>query len=441
MTELIEFFEKFFENLGCKIQKQNLCLIISDVPANFEKFSGKKSPYYFSFNSEIAGYELINNNHYLIKSMKEFLEGRGETTLLKMNIQFDPKEEIPKLIPFRNCTIKSASKTSKNDFIFRFSFASNFQYLNDREQIINHLYIKNGEIINFDESIPLIEGSKKEISEISIDQEYEVAKLKLKELIEPKVKELSQKLSEQLNKEILRIKEHYKNRLDEINQQKESLMRQTKESDDEKKKKLEKMIQKLEEEDHSTIEEQSFIDGEKKKHGLSIKNKLINASVIYFPILNINLMLESGKTNRIIQMAYDSRKKELLPLFCSTCNSKLDEIILCASGHLTCRNCGEKCAICDGIFCKSCSQLECNYCKRKICPQCAETCSSCKKTFCKNHISPFDSGRRLCQNCMKKCNKCGKVIEPELARIAGHQFCLKCSNEENRKNFMKDVFG
>lgn len=441
MAGLIEFFEKFFESLGCKIQKRDFCLIVEDVPANFEKFSGKKSPYYFSFESETAGYELINANHYLIKSMKEFLEGRGETTLLKMDVQFAPKEEIPKLIPFRNCTIKNISKTSKNDFIFRFSFASIFQYLNDREQIINHLYIKNGEIINFDESIPLSEGNKKEISDISIDKEYETAKLKLKGLIEPKVKEISQKLNEQLDKEISRIKEHYKNRLGEINQQKELLNRQIKESNGEKKKKFEKMLQKIEEENLSSAEEQTFIDGEKKKHGLSIKNKLINASVIYFPILNLNLMLESGKANRIIQMEYDSLKKELLPLFCSTCNSKLDEIILCSSGHLTCKNCGDKCVVCDGVFCKSCSQFKCNYCERKICSQCANVCASCKKTFCKNHLYPFDAGRKLCHNCMKKCDRCGKIIEPELARIAGHKFCLKCSNKENRMNIMKNVFG
>lgn len=440
MTELIDFFEKFFENLECAIQRENGCLLISNVPAGFEKFSGKKSPYYFSFSDKKEGYEFVDSGHYFIKMIKEFLDGRGETTLLKMNAEFDPKEELPKLIQFRNCKIKSVTKIVQNDFIFRFSFASIFQYLNEKEQLINHIYLKDSEEINFNENAHLSEGNKKELKEINVEENYETAKIKLKKLIEWRVSEISRKLNEQLNKEISRIKEHYKNRLDEINQQKEILVRQIKDSDGEKKKKIEKMLQKIEEENPQLAEEQALIDGEKKKHSLSIKNKLINASVIYFPIFDMNLMLESGKTNRIINLKYDSLEKEISSLFCSSCNSKLDEIILCSSGHLTCRNCGDKCEICGGIFCKSCPQNECSYCRRKICVHCAEVCDSCKKTFCRNHIH-LVGRKKLCHGCMQKCNKCGEIIgQDEIKKIDGKTFCARCFNQKNRKQFMKSIF-
>lgn len=441
MKELIEFFEKFFESLGCKIQKNNFGLIISEVPANFEKFSGKKSPYYFCFDSETEGYELINPTHYLVKSMKEFLEGRGETTLLKLDVQFDAKEEIPKMIPFRNCKIKNVSKSHKNDFVFRFSFSSIFQYLNEKEQVINNIYVQNGKVINFDESLILSDGNKREIGEVNTNKEYEIAKEKLKELIKPKVSEVSQKLNEQLQKEISRIKIHYKNNLNENNQQKELLMKQIEESTGEKKKRFKKMLQKLVEENPTTAEENLLIEGETKKHGLSIKNKLINVSVIYFPIFDFNLMLNSGKTDKIIGMSYNSLNKEILPLFCSTCNAKLDEIILCSSGHLTCRNCGEKCDMCGGIFCKSCSQTKCNFCGRKLCSNCVEVCPSCKKTFCSHDVYSFDnSGRKMCRKCMKKCSKCGIIISPgELKEVGGNPICSKCYNQENRKKFLRGL--
>jgi len=441
MKELIEFFEKFFGSLGCEVQKRESCLIISNVPANFEKFCGKKSPYYLSFESEVENYELINPTHYLIKSMKEFLEGRGETTLLKLDVVFDAKEELPKMIPFRNCKIKSVSKSSKNDFVFRFSFSSVFQYLNDKEQVINNIYVRNGEVINFDAGLVLSEGNKREIHEVETDKEYEIVKEKLKELIKPKIAEVSLKLNEKLQKEISRIKIHYKNHLEENKGQRETLMKQISDSTGEKRKKFEKMLEKLMEENLSSSEEKTLTENETRKHGLSIKNKLINVSVIYFPIFNFNLMLSSGKTDKIIGINYDSLKKEILPLFCSTCNKELNEIILCSSGHLTCRNCGEKCDMCDGIFCKSCNQAKCNFCGRKLCSDCVEVCASCRKTFCSHDVYPFDNSRRkMCRKCMKKCAKCGEIILPgELREMNGKEVCSKCYNKESRKMFMKDL--
>lgn len=441
MTELIDFFEKFFVSIGCEIKRENLCLEVSNVPSAFEKFAGKKSPYCFCFESEMNGYELITPTHYLVKLMKEFLEGRGETTLLKVDVQFDAKEEIPKMIPFRNCKIKSVSKTHVNDFVFRFSFSTTFQYLNDKEQLINNIYVWNNEVIDFDEELVLVEGNKREIHEVNTSKEYEIAREKLKELVKPKTEELSDKLSEQLQAEMSRIREHYANRLSEHNQQRELLVKQREEATGEKKKKIEKMIQKLDEEMPGESEEKVLIDSEKKKHGLSIKNKLINVSVIYFPVFTFNLMLSTGKTDRIIGIDYDSLKKEIKPLFCSTCNDKLDEIILCSSGHLTCRNCGDKCDMCGGVFCKSCNQSKCSFCGRSLCSNCVEVCASCKKTFCAHDVQTFDnSGRKMCRKCLKKCAKCGEVIEPgALREMNGKEVCSKCYNAENRKKFLRGL--
>lgn len=446
-----EFFEKFFGNLGCKLVSEEDCLVISDVPASFEKFSGKKSPYYLCFGqnpvSEI--YEKINSNHYLVKSMKEFLEGHGETTLLKLEVQFEPKEEIPNLIPFRNCKIKSVSKTSRNDFVLRFSFGTVFQYLNDKEQIINNIYIRNGDVIDFDGDLSFTEGNKRDLKEINTQNEYELAKTKLRELINPKLEELSSRLNEKLKKEISRIESHYKNNLDEIKQQREMLIKQVEECDDstdgiDKKKKFEKMLEKIKDENSEnklSQEEKTLIDHEIRKHGLSVKNKLINVSVIYFPIYNVSFVVNAGN-DKMLNVEYDSLKKKINPLFCASCKCELDEIIVCSSGHLTCRNCGSKCEFCEGISCKSCAELKCSFCGRRLCSACADTCSFCKNVFCKDHLNSVPgSNKKLCRNCTQRCSKCSVIVEPNsMRKIDGRIFCMKCYNKEVGKKILEGVF-
>lgn len=445
MDNLKDFLSKFFRNLGCGIDESEDSLIISNIPASFEKFSGKKGPYLFCFNHSLENHELINSNHYLIGSIKDFLDGRGETTLLKLDVNFDPKKELNNIIPLKNCEIKSFSKSYDNQFLFKFSFATMFQYLNEREQVINNVYVRNGEIINFDESCKLLEGNKRDLKEIVFDKEYELAKMRLKEITLIKKESLSLKLNDLLEKEISRIKLHYKNNSDELKIQRDSLIHQAENSEGDKLKKIEKMISKFDEEfslKNFEDEEKTFIEHEFKKHTLSIKNKLLNVSVIYFPVYKINLVLNSGKDNRMIQIDYDSVLKDISPLFCLSCKKQVDEIILCSSGHITCRDCGDRCEVCDGINCKICQDKVCRFCNKKICSGCAEICEGCKEYFCKNHAFPINnSGKKLCRNCIKRCHDCGLMIEPGFSKkIAENFYCLKCFNIEKSKRILDDVF-
>ncbi len=443
--KLKDFFVKFFKSLGCEVTDNGETLSISNVPANFEKFSGKKSPYLFSFDKEIPGFEPVNPSHYMIKSMKEFLEGRGETTLLKLDTTFDPKLEIPELIPFRNCEVKNSSTNVRNEIFFRFSFATIFQYLNNRDQIMTNIYIKDGKLFNFDESRSLIEGNKRDIKQTDFNNEYEVAKAELQSLIRPKTQELTVKLKELLNKEISRIQSHYKNQLGEILTQRDTLVKQISESEDEKKLKLEKALTKLNEENSlegSESEEKMLINHEIKKHGLAIKNKLVNASIIYYPVYLANLILKSGKEGKMVSFEYDSLNKKLSDQFCASCKAKLDEIIICASGHLTCRNCGDRCEVCEGVFCKSCSEKVCDFCNKKICSSCEVVCARCNKTFCVNHAHDVKgSTKKFCRDCMQRCSLCREVLDPSSEyKLNNRVFCLKCYNKEKGKGILEGVF-
>jgi hypothetical protein len=407
MNELINFFVKFFKSIGCEVKQNENTLEISNIPPNFEKFSGKRGPYLLSFGEEKEDYEPVSSNHYLIKTIREFLEGRGETTLLKINFGIDFKEEIPKRIPFLNSEIKNISKAVKNKFIFKFSFATTFQYLNEKETCINHLFVLDGNVINFDEKLELIEGNKRDFQEVEAYEEYALAKDELKKIMSPKTEELKFKLGRQLNNEILRIKQHYENNRKETEEKEKSLKKQieSNKNDSEKMKRLTKMIENLKEENNKKKmeeEEEEFIQREIKKHGLKIDSKLINTTIIYFPVYNLNLTLEVEKNNyKMIELSYNPLKKEVSPIYCKSCVNEVKEIILCSSGHITCRNCGEKCASCGSIYCKSCQIKKCAECERTLCTKCQNVCEVCGKVFCDFHITK--NGRsRICKNCEKK---------------------------------------
>ena len=407
MNELIDFYGRFFKSIGCEVQQKENELVISNIPQSFEKFSGKRGPYFFSFDRERTGYEYVSTTHYLIKTIKEFLEGRGETTLLRIDFGLDFKEEIPKKIPFLNSTIRSVNKTATNHFIFKFSFATTFQYLNEKEVIINHIYVSDNKVVNFDESLALKDGNKREVPEINADVEYMLAKDELKKIISPKTEDIKKKLGEQLNEEISRINQLYQNNIAEVEEQEKSLNRQIEanKDDSEKRKRIEKMLENLHEENNKKKikdEEEEFIQKEIKKHGLKIDTKLVNTTVIYFPVYNLNLTLEIEKGNlKIIELGYNPLEKSISPVHCKSCGKEVKEIILCSSGHITCRDCGEKCSSCDSIYCKSCQTKKCEECGRILCSHCWNRCEICGKTFCDYHISKVN-GQKICKSCERK---------------------------------------
>ena len=96
------FCLRFFEKLGAEIKFLSGYYVINKVPESFEKFFGKQSPYFFAlsggnFPKEV---EIINQGNHLIKSINGFLEGSGETTLVKLNIDVDPVSELEKRFNF-----------------------------------------------------------------------------------------------------------------------------------------------------------------------------------------------------------------------------------------------------------------------------------------------------------------------------------------------------
>lgn len=459
--KLRNFFYKFFSNLGCNVTMTpcSTGIDVEKVPESFEKFVGKKSPYFFSFQEPIQGYEFIDNNHYIIKSIQEYLENRGETTLLEILIEIDPKILIPKKFSLKNSEVANFTKKVHYKFINRFSFLTEFQYLNETKKLLNSIFVKEGEIIDFDlEKYNVSSGNKRHLKEPSIEKDYNLSKQELQKRTQIKTQEIAEDLNKKLEFEIKRIKDHYEKIFQEHKEeflklnQEISQLEQKKQlsnfNDTEINLKLNKLRSNLLElENDEGIkklkqEEEFFIQDETKKHSLNIKNKLINTTIISFPVFEFDIFLKNFKSGRIIKIFYDSLCETFSKLDCDVCKENLNDLIICSGGHLVCKNCVKTCPSCKEIFCEKCNSHKCNLCKENVCSKCVVRCKDCGSFVCKLHsFVAEDTGQTLCGNCLSKCFRCEKIFSSSFIKpYNGREICLRCYNKESQEEKLKKIF-
>lgn len=446
--DIKKFTESFFTNLKSSLSWQGNILVVDKVPKEFESFCGKKAPYYFAFdrlacpiNQDV---EIMDKGSVFIKAMSSFLENRAQTTLLKLDF---PKLDLS-LLKLKNCKIMKSSLKEENKFIFRFTFNTTLQYLNEKEQLINSIFVSDSPTEFSLEGLPVIEGKKSEVSIPDIKEKYEMARKKVRELINPKVEEISNQLQQKLSAEILRIKSHYQHQFLEIDTElkknKEQLaeLEAGKTSGDIKNipariNKLKEQIEELEKkkrlEDSGdgpiAKEEKFFLTDEDHKHSLNLDNKLLNTTIIYSPLFHYSIMLKSEEAGRQIELIFDPLKKQANDFFCEACNKNLEEIYLCSSGHITCAKCQEKCRECGKDYCTLCLDKTCDYCGKKTCRKCSFRCAKCGKNYCKTHTKKTLEGKQSCISCTKSCSSCGQASDYLRKCTCGASFCSKCSDK------------
>lgn len=455
MENIKKFTENFFSSLKSEISWRGNTLYVANVPEKFEKFFGKKSPYEIVFEeSELSGNrELINKGSYLLKCMSSYLENKGKTTLLKINFKLekDLNSELKNLFNLMNSDTAEISKKIRNKLFVRFTFQTNFRFLNRVEKSINQIFIHDGKVVKGDlDSYDICEGDSKDIETSEIKEDYEIAKKEISERLTKKTKEVSDFLKANLLDEIKRIETHFKQCTSEIsdsikqNQDKIQALRNEinknpseKGNLDEKIAKLEEAIKKLK--DSSKLEDfererESEIKSEKIKNSLNIENKLINTTIIYYPVIVFSVFIKNSSSARVFELSYNPLIDEWSKLVCESCGEKIENIFLCSSGHLSCNNCFNSCPSCNKGFCEKCLTKVCNICERKVCKDCIIRCSSCGKSVCKNHSAEDEmSGKISCTNCLEKCPNCHEYKNPKYFRKSlkkNIKICEKCSIKE-----------
>lgn len=456
--EIKEFVQAFFNNLKAEMSWEGQTLVINKVPASFEDFLGKKAPYTLVFEAGVdTNAELMTKGSFLLKAMTSYLENKGQTTLIKLDFDRDYKEEFKKYLKLKNSEIYSINKVPVYQNIVRFSFLTVLQYLNEKEQLMNTIYTQNGEVISFNlEKYKQLEGKKEELTKKEIKADYETAKEELKKILQNKIKETSVMLSKKLSKERKRITDHYHTQLTEIessiSKYKEQIINLEKQAlkiDNTEKQAVLTKIEKLKEtikvieqsgkKDKIDQEEKFFINDEIHKHSLDVNNKLMNMTIIYYPVFNFTLFFKNADSARQLELVYDPLQDKLnKPITCDACSREITEISLCSSGHLNCTNCIEKCNSCYKLLCKKCTKKECQFCSRDLCRNCSDKCSICFKLVCKSHLrNNYATGNPACVNCLQKCSLCNEFSDNNHIKknTLGENICTKCL----RLNSLKKV--
>jgi hypothetical protein len=460
-NQIEEFTIQFFNNLKCFISKKENITTIENVPKSFEELFGKTAPYHLSFSTQNKNTEFVGKGSPLLSAITKFLEKAGKTTLLKIDFSIDPIKEIKKTISLKNCEIENLTRKHKNNFFSRFTFMTTFRHLNDSEQIINEIYVHDGEIVKGDlDGYTVIEGKKDEVSEKKIEQDYKIAHNFLKEILNEKTSQIKKVLESKIENEIKRIRTHYENILGELGgdlsgtikkiQENELSLRTADETETATLKtrldRLRKSLLKMGNDDSRDriLKEQEFtIKDAMHKYSLNIDNKLINTTLIYYPIFHFNLFLKGDSSSRFVEMNYNPLTKTLNELNCESCNNKLTKINLCSAGHINCESCLEKCGECSKTFCKKCLKKICSVCGKSLCRNCSTLCLGCGKHICKNHLrKDCVSGEEKCTNCLRACLRCHGLSHPKHfgEAIDGSKICKKCLGSEKRKGVMDKIF-
>ncbi len=198
---------------------------------------------------------------------------------------------------------KKPGKKVKEGYFSRFMFLVSLQYLNEKEKFLSEVFVKNNKAVNISlKSFKTITGKSKEIEPEDIDEEYEVAKKKVRENLKKK-KEYSHALSllkERLEREIERVYKHYIDQstekdfeLENAKKRLRQLKSQLNHAREHKEilglrrniKFKEEQIKILKEKEYKTrleSEKQFFVEDEKNKYGLNVNIELFNLSIFYY---------------------------------------------------------------------------------------------------------------------------------------------------------------
>jgi hypothetical protein len=457
--KLKSFVVKFFENLGCNLSWEENVLIVDKVPESFCNFCNKKSPFHLVFNekNKIESSELVAPGKGIFNLLTRYLKESGNTTLLKINFEINPVEIIREHFSFKNAIVSDIKVLHKYSFFYRFTFQTDFTYMNKKEKIINEVYVHDKKIVNGDlTGYPVVEGKKEEVSPESVKENYELAKTKVRELVSSQKSEIEEELKQKLDAEIKRVKEYYARQKqeieDKINKESDRINEIRKPAGqansfiiEERINKAKESIKKLMDENNEEKikkEEDASINDIMQKVSLNIENNLLNTTVIYHPLFTFSLYFDKD-IKKSLKIEYNPLTDTISELKCNVCDNIVHNVNVCSKGHASCDSCFGVCKNCSRVFCNECLSKKCDGCGSYICSDCTVICPKCKRRICREHITEdklnFEVG---CTFCLKKCPVCRSLSDPLLFKknSIGFLVCRKCITKEVSEKIKKDIF-
>lgn len=478
----------FFESLGSRVSWDGDKLIVENVPGKFEEYFGRVSPYEFVFDKRVKG-EFAGKGSEVLEKILKFLKRGGKTSILR--IDFSQRDDskgpadvdiIMEKLRLKNCEVESVGRRFKNNFFTRFSFVVNFNYLNESERVVEEVFVYDGEVIDGNlEGYDVVDGEKLDIDKGKVKADYEVALKGLGERVREVQERIAGELKEKMDEEVGRIRDYYEVQLREFGGDLSDKLSRVKELEleirgagEEEKEVLLRRLEKLRSGlvkvgDDDAVERvererEATIDDAKQKFSLGVDRKLVNTTVVYYPVFVFKIYLREGSltamgstssnTNvpsedprragkRLIEICYDPLTGEMDGLDCESCGKSLDGVNVCANGHLSCSECMGVCGECGGKFCRKCLERSCSVCGRKLCKNCLRVCRGCGRYTCATHMrKDCVSGDERCTICLRACLRCNGVSQEKFFGEArdGSKVCGKCLGKERRSGIIDKVF-
>lgn len=440
--QIVKFTESFFSNLKCQLAWENLVLKVTHVPSDFEQFYGKKSPYLLVFQQGIdENAELVTRGSFLLKTMTSYLDQVGKTSLIKLEFKRDYKEEFKRYLKLRNSELQSVAEHADYKQIFRFTFSTTLQYLNEKEQVLNSVFVKDGKVVDFElDKYVHSEGKENDIKPEDSKELYLAAKESVKVLVDSRITDARKILLTRLEREQTRIKQHYAQQRQELDNHlvklREQLANVEKGAQDAASaQKKQRIIESMKQYENPVLreklakEEAFFLQDEIHKHTLNVHNKLVSTSIIYYPIFMFALYLKHKDGVKAVNVSYDPMADAIVQgIQCDTCKREPQQIFICSSSHVVCNNCFDECRVCHKGLCKQCMIKTCESCARKLCKNCAVRCTICWNDACTAHIAiNYPTGKSACLRCLKRCVQCGAYGDVNhIKRTERGDICLKC---------------
>ncbi|MEK6872304.1 MAG: hypothetical protein AABX16_05355, partial [Nanoarchaeota archaeon] len=420
MNQLSTLLKDFFVMLHCQVEGEEI-MRVSKVPQDFERLYGKTAPYVFCFVKDFVegDAEYISHSHHLINSISEYLRNKGNIALIRLTVGDNLHEALASCLQLHNPLVR-IDKQINFDYIFKLTFETSMQYTNEHEKLLHTVYVHDNQVIdNFIiENYPHEPGEKSDIGLNTLREVRDVAKERIKQLLQNKIVSITEKLKLLLSKEIDRINRHYDSLIGEVEREiavhTKRISELAKNTDDEqtivraKINRLHETIARLQEKvNPSEIakEKEFHICEEKQKHSINIYSHLLNKTIIYYPVYDLVITIANGKKLRQISLQFNPLTKQIQDIFCEQCNKDIKNLFLCSSNHVLCETCLIHCQSCHGLVCGKCRRQCCSQCDRVLCAQCNQNCSRCKKSFCAAHLrTDFMNKAAICADCSLICS-------------------------------------
>lgn len=156
----------------------------------------------------------------------------------------------------------------------------------------------------------------------------------------------------------------------------------------------------------------------KRKYGLGVTARLVNARTILIPTSTLTIRLANPQASKDFHLEYDALNLETNRPPCDSCETPTEVAYLCSRGHLACDACNRACGFCEFVACSKCAieiLSSCASCIRKSCPDHTFQDAIGRKTYCPDHIHA--------------CAICGRMVGPPYVNpcaLCAQSYCAVC---------------